>query len=196
MLWGRTATSSPSLVFSKTFTSTNYPGKRKTKKQHLSWAESNFICIRQRSEALNSSTRDHEEIKIREAAFFHNPQHPQRPTRCTHMSACVRVHTHTHQDPFLRPCHSLPKSLYWVPEERQSCRMALGTREKRRQQFTAEKSHNDTTWIAYICSDTHERIYLRFSTLFGSRILVSCLDLCPSWVPVPHVSVVPCSWPL
>lgn len=95
MLWGRTATSSPSLVFSKTFTSTNYPGKRKTKKQHLSWAESNFICIRQRSEALNSSTRDHEEIKIREAAFFHNPQHPQRPTRCTHMSACVRVHTHT-----------------------------------------------------------------------------------------------------
>lgn len=42
MLWGRTATFSPSLVFSKTFTSTNYSGRRNTKIQHLPWEESSL----------------------------------------------------------------------------------------------------------------------------------------------------------
>lgn len=128
MLWGRTVTSSPSFVFSKTFTSTIYPGKRKTKKTALVLCtESNLVWARQRSEASNSSTRNYRKVKTREAVFHTPHHHPQRPSR--------HANTRTHLcDIILLPSPS--KGF----QSKESCRMALETREKRGQR-TLPKSY-------------------------------------------------------
>lgn len=158
MLWGRTVTSSPSFVFSKTFTSTSYPGKRGTKKQHLSRAQraassgpgrdqrhqipAPGTTERSRSEKLSSTPHT---IIPKDPAGVH-----------THM------HTHTHIRTLLCDIIPLPSPSSGSQSKDKSCRMALETREERGQQYTAKKPHHDTTflsWTASICSGTKEKTY-------------------------------------
>lgn len=101
MLCGRTATSSPSLVFSKTFTSTNYPGKRKTK-----------IALVMNREQPGLDQAGLGGIKLRHqgslrGSFLPNTtHHPNYP-------ACM--HVHMHEDSCVDPSHSSLKSLHGAP---------------------------------------------------------------------------------
>lgn len=153
MLWGRIATSSPSLDFSKTFTSTNYPGERKTK---------NSIYLGQRQQP-HLSQEEIRGIKFqhpgswqgqdqRSSFLPHSTPPPQRPSRHTHTH--TRAHGCIHVTPLPSPSTESQRegSLEgwpWGPERKE-------------ERYTAGKPPYGRTllsWTVSICSDTGKNIY-------------------------------------
>lgn len=101
MLWGSTATSSPSLVFSKTFTSTNYSGREKTK---------NCTCLEQTATTSGPGGDQKHQVpasrtieRLRSEKELSSTPHTTAPKDSAGTHAHTRTHLCAHGTPLPSP---------------------------------------------------------------------------------------------